>query len=173
MTMRIIGLAIGLLFGAGVTATLAAEPIRIYSLDKADYLMSEKVERTEAQWRQLLSPLQYKVMREQGTEAAYTSPLHDIKKEGVYRCAGCGLELFHSDQKYDSGTGWPSFYAPVDRANVGFETDRKFFVTRTEVHCIRCESHLGHVFEDGPKPTGLRYCINGVSLVFEEKSADK
>ncbi len=167
--MRLIGLAIALLLGTGVVTSLAAEQIQIYSLDRAEYVMSEKVEKTEAEWRQQLTPVQYEVMREQGTEPAYTSPLHDNKKHGIYHCAGCGLELFSSDEKYDSGTGWPSFYAPVDKANVGFQTDRKFFMTRTEVHCIRCGSHLGHVFEDGPKPTGLRYCINGVTLTFEEK----
>ena len=168
--MRTIMLTIVLLTVATLTSVTAAEQVKIYSLEKADYVMSDKVERTESQWRQLLTPLQYQIMREQGTERAYTSPLHDSKKHGIYRCAGCGLELFHSDKKYDSGTGWPSFYAPIDKANVGFSVDRKFFVTRTEVHCVRCDTHLGHVFEDGPEPSGLRYCLNGVTLTFEEKS---
>jgi len=162
-------LTIGLLLVAPLGVALAGESIRVYSLDKADYIMSEQVLHTETEWRQLLSEEQYQVMREQGTERAYTSALHNSKEHGVYRCAGCGLELFHSDDKYDSGTGWPSFYKPVSDSNVGFEVDRSFFMTRTEVHCIRCGSHLGHVFEDGPEPTGLRFCINGVSLSFDKK----
>jgi peptide-methionine (R)-S-oxide reductase len=125
--------------------------------------------KSDAQWRAQLTDLQYEVMRREGTERAYTSPLHDSKKHGVYRCAGCGLELFHSDDKYDSGTGWPSYFKPVDKANVGFDIDTSLFMTRTEVHCARCGSHLGHVFEDGPEPTGLRFCINGVSLTFDGK----
>ena len=168
--MRIIILTIVLLTTVTLASVTAAEQVKIYSLDSLGYEMSDKVVKSEAQWRQLLTPLQYQVMREQGTERAYTSPLHDSKKHGIYRCAGCGLELFHSDKKYDSGTGWPSFYAPIDKTNVGFSVDRKFFVTRTEVHCVRCDTHLGHVFEDGPEPSGLRYCLNGVTLTFEEKS---
>ena len=163
-------LIIGLALVAAVTTALAGEQIKVYSLETADFVMSEQVMKTEAEWRQQLTPLQYQVMREQGTERAYTSPLHNSKKHGVYRCAGCGLELFHSDDKYDSGTGWPSYYKPISKENVGFDIDRSFFVTRTEVHCIRCGSHLGHVFEDGPEPTGLRFCINGVTLTFDERS---
>ena len=162
-------LLIGLVLVAAVTTALAGEQIKVYSLEAADYVMSEQVVKSEAEWRQLLTPLQYQVMREQGTERAYTSSLHDSKEHGVYRCAGCSLELFHSDDKYDSGTGWPSYYKPINKENVGFDIDRSFFVTRTEVHCIRCGSHLGHVFEDGPEPTRLRYCINGVTLTFKEK----
>lgn len=167
--MKTLGLTIGLLLVVCVTTTLAAEQIKIYSLDKADYVMSEKVVKSDAEWRAQLSELQYEVMRREGTERAYTSSLHNSKKHGVYRCAGCGLELFHSDDKYDSGTGWPSYYKPIDKANVGFDVDTSLFMTRTEVHCARCGSHLGHVFEDGPEPTGLRFCINGVSLTFDEK----
>ena len=168
--MRLTGITIGLLLVAFLATASAAEQIEVYSLEKAQNIMSEKVVKTDAEWRKLLTDIQYQVMREQGTERAYTSALHDSKKQGVYRCAGCGLELFHSDAKYDSGTGWPSYYAPVSEKNVGFATDQGFFGTRTEVHCARCDSHLGHVFEDGPEPSGLRYCINGVTLTFDEKT---
>lgn len=167
--MKTIELTIGLLLVACVATTLAAEQIKIYSLEKADFVMSEKVVKPDAEWRAQLTDLQYEVMRREGTERAYTSSLHNSKKHGAYRCAGCGLELFHSDDKYDSGTGWPSYYKPIDKANVGFDVDTSLFMTRTEVHCVRCGSHLGHVFEDGPEPTGLRFCINGVSLTFDEK----
>jgi peptide-methionine (R)-S-oxide reductase len=127
----------------------------------------DKVEKTDAEWRAELDPQAYKVMRQHGTERAFT---HDNfpKEPGVYHCAGCGAELFSQDTKFDSGTGWPSFYAPVDGEMVGEKDDSGFFMRRTEVHCNRCQAHLGHVFPDGPKPTGLRYCINGVALKFEK-----
>jgi peptide-methionine (R)-S-oxide reductase len=127
----------------------------------------EKIEKTDAEWKQILTPEQYQVLRKQGTERAWTSPLNKNKEKGTYVCAACGLPLFSSETKFDSGTGWPSFYAPLSEANIGTETDRSFFQVRTEVHCARCGGHLGHVFPDGPKPTGLRYCMNGVSLKFE------
>ena len=126
-----------------------------------------KIEKPEAEWKKVLTPEQYRVLREQGTERAWTSPLNKNKEKGVYVCAACGLTLFSSDTKFDSGTGWPSFWKPIDPTHVGTETDRSFFQTRTEVHCARCGGHLGHVFPDGPPPTGLRYCMNGVSLKFE------
>ncbi len=125
---------------------------------------TEKVVRTEAEWRETLSPEQFRVLRQKGTERAFSSPLHESHERAIYRCAGCGLDLFHSDAKFDSGTGWPSFWQPIRPEAVGTESDRSFFMVRTEVHCARCGGHLGHVFEDGPKPTGLRYCINGVAL---------
>lgn len=130
-----------------------------------------KVEKSEAEWRKELSPEAFRVAREHGTERAFTSPLNNEKRKGMFTCVGCGKDVFASDTKFDSGTGWPSFYAPADESAVGTTTDRKFFMTRTEVHCADCNSHLGHVFPDGPKPTGLRYCINGVALNFkpEEK----
>ncbi len=125
-----------------------------------------EIEKTPAQWRQELTPEQFRVLREYGTEAPHSSPLADEKQPGVYHCAACGLALFPSTTKYDSGTGWPSFWAPVGQS-VGTSLDRTlFFFTRTEVHCRRCGSHLGHVFPDGPEPTGMRYCINGVALRF-------
>ncbi|MBU2582552.1 MAG: peptide-methionine (R)-S-oxide reductase MsrB [Alphaproteobacteria bacterium] len=128
--------------------------------------MNFKVTKTEDEWRELLTPQQFYVLREHGTERAHTSPLDKNYSAGVYKCAGCGQELFVSDTKFDSRTGWPSFHTPID-GKVGTSTDRAFFMVRTEVHCSRCGGHLGHVFNDGPKPTGLRYCINGVSLDFE------
>ncbi len=128
----------------------------------------EKVNKSNEEWEKILPAATYKVMREHGTERAGTSPLNENKKKGVYVCAACGLELFSSDTKFDSGTGWPSFWAPIDPAHVGTTVDRSFFQTRTEVHCARCGGHLGHVFPDGPPPTGNRYCMNGVSLKFQE-----
>jgi peptide-methionine (R)-S-oxide reductase len=120
---------------------------------------------SEDEWRGKLSATQYRVLREHGTERAGSSPLDKEYAEGIYHCAGCGQPLFASGAKFNSGTGWPSFSAPIDRA-VETQTDRSFFMTRTEVHCSRCGGHLGHVFEDGPQPTGLRYCMNGAALDF-------
>jgi peptide-methionine (R)-S-oxide reductase len=121
---------------------------------------------TEEQWRVVLTPEQFDVLRKHGTERAWTSPLNDEHAAGVFSCAGCGQPLFKSDSKFDSGTGWPSFFVPIDNA-IETTIDRKYGMARTEVHCSRCKGHLGHVFEDGPAPTGLRYCMNGVSLAFE------
>jgi peptide-methionine (R)-S-oxide reductase len=120
---------------------------------------------SDMEWRQRLTTGQYMVLRQHGTERAGTSPLNNEKRKGIFSCAGCDLPLFSSDTKFESGTGWPSFYAPLPNA-VETSTDRSFFMSRTEVHCRRCEGHLGHVFDDGPKPTGLRYCMNGVALKF-------
>jgi peptide-methionine (R)-S-oxide reductase len=123
------------------------------------------VQRSEAEWRAALSPEAFRVLRQHGTERPGTSPLNAEKRPGIFACAGCGNPLFDAAAKYESGTGWPSFFAPIEGA-VGTRTDRSFFMTRTEVHCARCGGHLGHVFPDGPAPTGLRYCMNGVSLAF-------
>jgi peptide-methionine (R)-S-oxide reductase len=120
----------------------------------------------EAQWRERLTPEQFRVLRKHGTERAGTSPLNNEKREGVFVCAGCGQKLYPSDTKFESGTGWPSFWAPLDGA-VEEQKDRSFFMVRTEVHCANCKGHLGHVFEDGPQPTGLRYCMNGAAMKFE------
>ncbi len=122
------------------------------------------------EWRRILNDDEFYVLREEGTERAFTSVYNDNKDEGIYHCRGCDLPLFPSMTKYESGTGWPSFWAPLDEKLIGIKTDKKFFMSRTEVHCGRCEGHLGHVFKDGPKPTGLRYCLNGVSLRFEERA---
>jgi peptide-methionine (R)-S-oxide reductase len=128
------------------------------------------VEKTEAEWRESLSPEEYQVLRDHGTERAFTSPLNDEKRSGVFGCAACGQALFDALTKFESGTGWPSFFQPKDGA-VATAEDRSFFTKRTEVHCARCGGHLGHVFEDGPKPTGERYCMNGVALSFDPEKA--
>ena len=128
------------------------------------------IPKNEEEWRTRLTPEQFQVMRKHGTERAGTSPLNAEHRTGVFRCAGCGQDLFSSDTKFDSGTGWPSFWAPLTGA-VETTTDRSLGMERVEVHCARCKGHLGHVFEDGPRPTGLRYCMNGVSLDFDAKKS--
>ncbi|MEX0606515.1 MAG: peptide-methionine (R)-S-oxide reductase MsrB [Halofilum sp. (in: g-proteobacteria)] len=150
------GLAGAALFGRGQAAAVdaPAEPTGI-----------EPVRLTDAEWRERLSPHAYRVLREEGTERPNASPLNFEERQGGYHCAGCGLLLFHSQWKYDSGTGWPSFYDVIDK-HIGTKSDRVLFYERTEYHCARCGGHQGHLFEDGPEPTGLRYCNNGVALEF-------
>lgn len=126
--------------------------------------MAQKIEKTDAEWREQLTPEQYRILRQKGTERAITGEYNVAKEKGVYRCAGCGTELFSSETKFDSGTGWPSFYAPISGENIREETDLSHGMRRTEVMCDACGGHLGHVFPDGPQPTGQRYCLNSAAL---------
>ncbi|HPQ94550.1 MAG: peptide-methionine (R)-S-oxide reductase MsrB [Thiothrix sp.] len=156
-------LGLGLI--AGSAYGLGSLLIRSGPLAAAEKGGRFEISYSAAEWRRLLSPQQYYVLREQGTEARNSSPLLHEKRAGRFHCAGCDLPLYDAKTKYDSGTGWPSFYAALDNA-VGYADDSAFFMTRTEVHCRRCGGHLGHVFDDGPAPTGKRHCINGVALGF-------
>ncbi|WP_409560521.1 peptide-methionine (R)-S-oxide reductase MsrB [Hyphomicrobium sp. MC8b] len=156
---------LGLALAGGVAALKSATGLAAEGSAEAF-----QVTKSDAEWRKELTPEQYNVLRKQGTERAGTSPLDANDAPGTYLCAGCQLALFSSETKYHSGTGWPSFWKPLDGA-VETSTDNSYFMTRTEVHCHRCGGHLGHVFEDGPKPTGLRYCMNGVALKFVPKVA--
>lgn len=132
--------------------------------------MAERVERSESEWREGLTPEQYEILRQGGTERAFTGAYWDAKDEGTYRCAGCGTALFASDTKYDSGTGWPSFYEALDQDRVTLAEDRSHGMVRTEVRCAACGGHLGHLFDDGPDPTGLRYCLNSAALELDPEA---
>lgn len=140
--------------------------LRVWSVAAGGYLMTDKVAKTADEWRSLLTAEQYHVTREKGTERAFTGKDWNNHADGVYRCVGCGQDLFDSRTKFDSGTGWPSYTEPVAAENIATVEDRGFFMTRTEVLCSRCDAHLGHVFPDGPQPTGLRYCMNSAAMIF-------
>ena len=150
-------------------ASTASTRIKLYSVAQKGIIMSEKINKPDAEWQKELTPEQFEVTRRKGTERAFTGEYWDNHEKGLYKCVCCGTDLFTSDTKFESGTGWPSFSAPVAKENVETETDATHGMRRTEVQCRKCGAHLGHVFDDGPQPTGLRYCLNSAALKFEKE----
>lgn len=144
--------------------------MKLFGGSRTDEAETFKITRSEEEWREKLTPAQFQVLRRHSTERAGTSPLNQEKRRGTFICAGCGRPLFSTDTKFESGTGWPSFYAPLDGA-IATREDRSLFMVRTEVHCADCGGHLGHVFDDGPRPTGLRYCMNGTAMTFQPEAS--
>ena len=151
----------------GDTGKIQSLKLKLYSVEKKGYFMSDKVVKTEAEWKSALTPEQYHILREKGTERAFSGKLLNVHDAGVFCCAACGLELFIYEHKFESGTGWPSFTQPVAPENVALKSDNSLFMKRTEVLCARCVGHLGHVFDDGTKPTGLRYCMNSAAMIYK------